>query len=168
MAAWTSDDDAELKRLHAEGLPLNQIRLKMGRPRSTIGRHSQKLGLTYDREHMRPAIEAAQMDRKATRAGIIEDLYRVARRQTDRLLDETGFDTLINIGMGEQGPRRLDFIPAADARALAGSIGTLLARAEALEKIDADGGAGEVRGIVGGLLDAIAARAADINPIDVD
>lgn len=164
---WDAEDDSELRRLHAEGLSVGQTAKAMGRAKSTITTHSRRLGLSHAERavQMEAAIQTSVMDRKARRAAIIDRLYRRAEAISDRLEAE-GYEMLVNIGMGEQAPKRLDFVPGPEERALTGSIASLLAAAERLEKIDQDGGAAEVRGLVGTLMLNLEKVGSSLPPVD--
>lgn len=126
----------------------------MQRPVSTVHLWSKKLGLTYDRTQMEKAIQASQIDRKATRNRIIEDLYRRAQYNLDRL-NATQFETLVKSGPGEETPMPLDFVPSVDERNLIQSVASALTSAARLEEVDNDGGLVEARGLLGTILGAI-------------
>lgn len=154
---WSEAEDAELRRLHAQGLPANQIRKRMGWALSTVSDHAKSLGLSFDRTPMVAAIAASQLDRRKVRGEIIDALYR---RAQDRIAamdaaSTEGFMTLVPVGGGEQRTQTLKHVPTSDERNLANAISSYLGRAEALEKIDMDGGLTEARGMVGQILNAI-------------
>ncbi|MHD0300876.1 helix-turn-helix domain-containing protein [Rhodococcus qingshengii] len=74
MAAWTDEESARLTELHAAGKSLNFIATDMQRSKETIGRHSERLGLSFDRTATAKAAEAVHVDNKARRARIEEQL----------------------------------------------------------------------------------------------
>lgn len=161
---WDASDDDELRRLHAQGLPLNQLYKKMskGWGRATVGRHAEALNLSFDRTPMVAAIEASQQDRKVRRAAVIDRLYFIVEKESERLAvvhEGKTYRTLVPVGAGEQRPKDLDFIPAGDLRSASNALSGLLGRIEALEKIDADGGMAEAKGLVGSILGALRAAA---------
>lgn len=151
---WTAAETTALKNLHAQGLPANQIAKRMQRPVSTVHVWSKKLGLSYDRTQMEKAIRASQLDRKAARGKIIEDLYRRAQHNLDRLNSQQ-FETLVKSGPGEETPTALDFVPSVDERNIILAVSTSLTSATRLEDIDSDGGLVEARGLLGTILGAI-------------
>lgn len=165
---WTTEDDSELRRLHSDGQSVGASAKAMGRAKSTVALHAKQLGMSFAERTgpLEAALQVNLMDRKTRRARIIDRLYNRAEKIADRLDDERGFEVLINVGMGEQLPKRLDFVPGPEERALTGSIASLLAAAERLEKIDADGGAVEMRGLVGTLMLNLEAVAGGIAPVD--
>ena len=151
---WTAAETTALRNLHAQGLPANQIAKRMQRPVSTIHYWSKKLGLSYDRTQMEKAIQASQIDRKAARNKIIEDLYRRAQYNLDRL-NQPQFETLVKSGPGEETPMPLEFVPSMDERNIIQAVATSLTSAARLEEIDNDGGLIEARGLLGTILGAI-------------
>jgi hypothetical protein len=156
---WTAKETAELQKLHGEGLSCHAIAQKMGWSKASISRHAVKLGLNFDRETTAKAVEAFVLDRKLTRAQIIDSLYERSQFLIQQLnaprTDGGRYRTLIPVGGGAQASMDLNHIPPADERNIANSISSYLAKAEALEKIDSDGGLTEAKSLLGGIAQAI-------------
>ncbi|KSU80778.1 helix-turn-helix domain-containing protein [Rhodococcus qingshengii] len=74
MAAWTDEESTRLTELHAAGKSLSFIAELMDRSKDTISRHSERLGLSFDRTATAKAAEAVHVDNKARRARIEEQL----------------------------------------------------------------------------------------------
>lgn len=74
MAAWTDEESTRLTELHAAGKSLSFIATDMQRSKETISRHSDRLGLSFDRGVTAKAAEAVHVDNKARRARIEEQL----------------------------------------------------------------------------------------------
>ena len=155
---FTLAEQRTLVKLHAQGLSLGKIATQMKRGRATISRYAKNLNLSFDREVMAAATVAAQFDRKAARAKIIEGLYKRSQHNLDRMNDSE-FDTLIKSGPGEESPGVLEFVPTIDEKNLTASIGIALTSAAKLEAIDDDGGLSEARGLLSGFFAAVAETA---------
>lgn len=155
---WTEAETAQLKKLHADGVSCHAIAKEMGWSKSTVSSWSTKLGLTYDREQTAIAVEAFVLDRKLVRAKLIDDLYERSQYLLGSLnATRTGgkYRTLVPVGGGAQISMDLNHVPAPDERNIANSISSYLAKAEALEKIDNDGGLTESKSLLGGIAQAI-------------
>ena len=85
MAAWTDEESTRLTELHAAGKSLNFIATDMQRSKETIGRHSERLGLSFDRTATAKAAEAVHIDNKARRARIEERLLAKGEEFLDQL-----------------------------------------------------------------------------------
>jgi prefoldin subunit 5 len=156
---WTDKETAQLKKLHAEGNSCHAIAKEMGWAKSTISSWATKLGLDFERESTAKAVEAFVLDRKLTRAQIIDSLYERSQYLLTQLnatrTDGGKYRTLVPVGGGSQASMDLNHVPASDERNIANSISSYLAKAEALEKIDSDGGLNEAKSLLGGIAQAI-------------
>ncbi|WP_336874448.1 helix-turn-helix domain-containing protein [Rhodococcus qingshengii] len=85
MAAWTDEESARLTELHAAGKSLNFIATDMQRSKETIGRHSERLGLSFDRTATAKAAEAVHVDNKARRALLESRLLTEAEKVIEQL-----------------------------------------------------------------------------------
>lgn len=126
------------------------------------------MGLTFARTgEVAIAVEAAVFDAKAARRRIIAKLYDRAEYlvgEMDKTREGKGtFRTLRKVGMGEESTADLTHVPPIDERNLSTAINTYLTRAEALEKIDQDGGLIEAKGMVGSMLAAIRESVAGVD-----
>ncbi|MFJ7620046.1 helix-turn-helix domain-containing protein [Rhodococcus erythropolis] len=85
MAAWTDEESTRLTELHAAGKSLSFIAELMGRSKDTISRHSERLGLSFDRGVTAKAAEAVHVDNKARRVALEERLLVEAQKIMDQL-----------------------------------------------------------------------------------
>lgn len=154
----TAAEHARIRKLHAEGKSCSAIASDLGRSKATISLFCKREGLDFSRRGLENAIAATVFDAKATRRRIIEKLYARSEyliEQMDATKNGGTFTTLRKVGMGEESTAHLHHVPPADEKNIANSIVAYLARAEALEKLDADGGMTEAKGMVGHILAAI-------------
>lgn len=155
---WTDKETDQLKKLHADGVSCHAIAKEMGWSKATVSRHAVRLGLNFDRELTAQAVEAFIIDRKIVRAKLIDDLYERSQYLLGTLnAPRNGgkYRTLVPVGGGAQTSMDLNHVPAPDERNIANSISSYLAKAEALEKIDNDGGLTESKSLLGGIAQAI-------------
>nr|WP_312639202.1 helix-turn-helix domain-containing protein [Rhodococcus qingshengii] len=85
MAAWTDEESTRLTELHAAGKSLSFIATDMQRSKETISRHSDRLGLSFDRGVTAKAAEAVHVDNKARRVALEERLLVEAQKIMDQL-----------------------------------------------------------------------------------
>lgn len=135
MAAWTPEEDAILRRLHATGKSLNAIAQEMSRSKGTISRKAADLGLTWDRAQVKAATEAKVADARARKAALALRALARAEKVYDRLEAEDRFKTLVESGPGVKTAQVLDFVPPEQERALANAAGAHIAAVERLEKM---------------------------------
>lgn len=147
---WAEQDAARLVELHAAGRSLHSIATDLGRSKDTISRKAAAAGLTWDRSKTAAAAQAVVVDNKARRALLVSRHYARAEKVLDRLEAAT-FTTLVPVGMGEQRPQALEFVPAIEEKALAQAVSTYLTSAARLEQIDAGDGSDTVRSLLGSL-----------------
>ena len=162
---WGEAEDAELRRLHAQGLPLNQIHKKMGWSTATISKYAKRANLSFDRSMMEQAIEANRVDAKARWTKLQDRLMNRAEHLLDRVeATQTGgtFRTLVPVGQGAQIPQNLDFVPTPDERNISNAMASYINQASGIEKMLSDGGMAEARGMVNSILAAVNARVSGV------
>jgi IS30 family transposase len=81
---FSTEDEQRLRQLHADGVSRNEIARQMDWSVGTITNHAQRLGLSFDREAVRAATDALQIDLKDRRRRIHEQLLDLAERAIDR------------------------------------------------------------------------------------
>ncbi|QXJ40764.1 hypothetical protein [Curtobacterium phage Parvaparticeps] len=136
---WTDVESDELRRLHAEGLALNQIYKRIGRARSTVAFHAKRLNLSWDRSSMEAAIQSSRIDRKAKRQTIADDLVVIQELILKRIykgLSESAYRTLVGLGGGEQGEMDLSIVPPQDLKNELAALGLAATALKNLEAID--------------------------------
>ncbi|WP_333811109.1 helix-turn-helix domain-containing protein [Timonella senegalensis] len=67
---WTHVHDLQLATLHSENLGVRAIAERMGFGRTTVSKHAQRIGLSFDRRQTKAATAAVQADAKAKRAAL--------------------------------------------------------------------------------------------------
>lgn len=86
MAAPLTDDDRErIRQLHADGLSRNAIAAELGRSAGVVTKVCKQLGLSFDRAATKAAVEAAQVDAKAKRTQLANDLLDDAAKIREQL-----------------------------------------------------------------------------------
>lgn len=144
---FDADARAKARALFDQGMSCNRIARELGWAPSTISKWAREEGLTFDRTSMVAANSARSVDAKTRRLSIMARLLDRTEALLDRL-DAAQFDTLVPVGMGEQSPRALDFVPSIDERNLASSLAMYLKEARELEKLDADQGVGDAESLL--------------------
>ncbi|MEU0844808.1 hypothetical protein ABZ370_35790 [Streptomyces sp. NPDC005962] len=81
---FSAKDEEQLRQLHADGVSRNEIARQMDWSVGTITNHAQRFGLAFDREAVRAATDARQIDLKDRRQRIHEQLLDLAERAIDR------------------------------------------------------------------------------------
>ncbi|MER6112417.1 hypothetical protein [Streptomyces hirsutus] len=81
---FSAEDEEQLRQLHADGVSRNEIARRMEWSVATITNHANRLGLAFDREATRAATDARQVDLKAQRQAIQQELLELAREQMTR------------------------------------------------------------------------------------
>lgn len=158
MAAWTPEEDATLRRLHATGKSLHAIAQEMSRSKGTISRKAADLGLTWDRAQVAKATEAHRVDARARRQAITTKLYDKAEQLLEQI-DQPHIVFSIGGKDNVYTEHTLDRPPTGDIRNLMLSVTAALQRALDLEKYDGDGGVVEAVGMLDQIANAIKAAA---------
>lgn len=115
----TATQEAELRRLHAEGTSRNQCAKHFGIASATMTRIANELGLVWDtRPELSAAVEQRTLDLRLRRARAAED----AMSEAETLIDRIGRPALIRqLGSGGEGRPSLwleTTLPRPDARAV--------------------------------------------------
>ncbi|MEV5370528.1 hypothetical protein AB0N12_14425 [Streptomyces albogriseolus] len=84
---YSAEDEEQLRQLHADGVSRNEIARRMEWSVETITNYAQRLGLSFDREAVRAATDARQIDPKDRRQRIQEQLLDLAERSIERATD---------------------------------------------------------------------------------
>lgn len=84
---YSAEDEEQLRQLHADGVSRNEIARRMEWSVETITNYAQRLGLSFDREAVRAATDARQIDLKDRRQRIQEQLLDLAERSIERATD---------------------------------------------------------------------------------
>ncbi|MGY5534241.1 hypothetical protein [Streptomyces sp. C-3] len=168
MARTFSAEDAEtLRQLHADGLSRNGIARQMGWSVGTITNHAQHLGLSFDREGVRAASDARQVDLKDRRQRIQDQLLDLAEMTIGRAQSAytlTGFSHT-----GEIVAQVLREPPAKETKDLTLAASSALTSALKLAQVDAGSeGRENARGLLQTLGDAMTAAARDLGVNDAD
>jgi len=153
--AWTDDDTAKLRELHATGASLTAIATIMGRSKSTVSKYARDLGLSFDRARTAKATEAVVVDNKARRQSIVARVYGVVETELGLLENTTTWSTVLKDSGGAERTQILAFVPALDRRNMADSISRHLASATKLEAIDATNGVERERSLLSQLGEAL-------------
>ncbi|MGW3154015.1 GcrA family cell cycle regulator [Streptomyces sp. NPDC001089] len=168
MARTFSDEDEDrLRQLHADGVSRNEIARQMGWSAGAITNHAQRLGLAFDREDVRVAVEARQVELKDRRQRIQEQLLDLAERTIDRARSEY---TLTGVKQdGEFVHEVLREPPAKETKDLTLAASSALTSALKLAQVDAgDEGRESARGLLQSLSDAMASAARELGGDDAD
>ncbi len=91
----TEETDEEVRRLHAQGLPRNEIARRMNRSGRTVSLIAQRLGLSFDRSATEEATRARSADLAALRTDLAHDLTMDAMRLTQQMWEPS---VVFNIG----------------------------------------------------------------------
>ncbi|MET9510768.1 hypothetical protein ABZX62_20300 [Streptomyces flavidovirens] len=147
---FSPDDEEQLRQLHADGVSRNEIARQMGWAVGTITNHAQRLGLSFDREAVRAATDARQVDLKEQRQRgeqrLMEHFNRMLDRAQNRYLMH-GFSHT-----GESVAEWLQEPPARETKDLTTAAVQALNAAVKLAQVDAgDSGREEARSMLGKL-----------------
>lgn len=159
---WTSEDDDALRQGHSEGRSLHAIAKDLGRAKTTVHRHSERLGLEWDRSKTAAAADARHIDAKSRRADIKLRLLSRADALLSRVEAES-FKTLVPTGGGEKRTRTLDYVPPEDERHIAQSLSSYLGTYDRLDKLDTDTGVSTAVSMLGDIMTALRAAADDLD-----
>ncbi|WP_328683152.1 hypothetical protein [Streptomyces sp. NBC_00343] len=164
---FSAEDEETLRQLHADGVSRNEIARQMDWSVGTITNHAQRLGLSFDREAVRAATEARQVDLKDRRQRIQGQLLDLAERAIERTQTEyivTAFDHL-----GVPVHELMAQPPAKETKDLTTAATSALARFDQKAKDDGgDVGREQAAGLLQSLSDAMAAAARELGGDDAD
>lgn len=135
---WTDAEDVTLRALHKAGQSLHSIAQEMGRGKRTIGRHSERLGLSWDRARTANAAQAKHIDNKARRAVLEQRLLE----ETAKVMGQLWEPTLVFSFGGANNEYRehvLEKPTPADQKAIVQTASTALNAANKLHDMNAGG-----------------------------
>ncbi|GAA5078662.1 hypothetical protein [Streptomyces similanensis] len=164
---FSAQDEQRLRQLHADGVSRNEIARQMGWSVGTITNHAQHLGLSFDREAVRAATDARQVDLKDQR----QQAQQRAMDHFNLMLDRaqgryrlTGFDHIGNF-VSQYVPEP----PAKEAKDLTTAAMQALNGALKLAQVDAgDNGRENARGLLATLGEAMSTAARELGGDDAD
>jgi predicted transcriptional regulator len=164
---FAAEDEERLRQLHADGVSRNEIARQMEWSVGTITNHAQRLGLSFDREAIRAATDARQVDLKDRRQRIQEQLLDLAERAIERAQDRYlvhGFSHT-----GESVAEWLQQPPAKETKDLTLAASSALTSALKLAQVDAgDEGRENAQGLLRTLGEAMTAAARELGGDDAD
>ncbi|MFI2757822.1 hypothetical protein ACH5A3_02930 [Streptomyces echinatus] len=147
---FSAEDEERLRQLHADGVSRNEIARQMDWAVGTITNHAQRLGLSFDREAVRAATDARQVDLKDRRQRIQEQLLDLAERAIGRAQERYLVHGWTHTG--ESVAEWLQEPPAKETKDLTLAASSALTSALKLAQVDAgDEGAQEARSMLGDL-----------------
>ncbi|MGW5352216.1 helix-turn-helix domain-containing protein [Streptomyces sp. NPDC004031] len=163
MTRFTPEDrerhEQQIRALHAEGLPRNEIARRLGIGTRTVSVYAVRLGLTFDNASM---TEIATQNRKAQLAARRMDLAEALQGDAERLTEQMWEPAKVYSFGGKDNTyeeRSVDEPPADAKRALMGAAGMAIDRSLKLvpPETDQQGLAAVdqwLRGMMGGSDDA--------------
>jgi hypothetical protein len=164
---FSAEDEERLRQLHADGVSRNEIARQMEWSVGTITNHAQRLGLSFDREAVRAATDARQVDLKDRRQRIQEQLLGLAERTIERAQSRyllTGFSHT-----GEMTAEWLQQPPAKETKDLTLAASSALTSALKLAQVDSgDEGRENAQGLLRTLGEAMTAAARELGGDDAD
>jgi hypothetical protein len=164
---FTTEDEERLRQLHADDVSRNEIARRMEWSVGTITNHAQRLGLPFDREAVRAATDARQIDLKARRQRIQEQLLDLAERTIQRAQDRYlvhGFSHT-----GESVAEWLQQPPAKETKDFTLAASSALTSALKLAQVDAgDEGRENAKGLLRTLGEAMTAASRELGVDDAD
>ncbi|MEU6635719.1 hypothetical protein [Streptomyces rochei] len=161
---FSAEDEEQLRQLHADGLPRNEIARQMGWAVGTITNHARRLGLSFDREAVRAATDARQVDLKARRQRIQEQLLDLAARSIERAQERYLVHGWTHTG--ESVAEWLQQPPAKETKDFTLAASSALTSALKLAQVDAESGVQEARSMLGDLGEALTKVAQQMGDVD--
>ncbi|ROP53287.1 hypothetical protein EDD94_2790 [Streptomyces sp. PanSC9] len=168
MARTFSEADEErLRQLHADGVSRNEIARQMGWAVGTITNHANRLGLSFDREAVRAATDARQVDLKDRRQRIQEQLLDLAERAIGRAQERYLVHGWTHTG--ESVAEWLHEPPAKETKDFTLAASSALTSALKLAQVDAgDESRENARGLLATLGEAMTTAARELGGDDAD
>ncbi|WP_432131264.1 hypothetical protein [Streptomyces tendae] len=164
---FSVEDEERLRQLHADGLPRNRIAEEMGWSLGTVSNHARRLGLSFDREAVRAATDARQVDLKDRRQRLQEQFLDLAEHTMTRARSRyllTGFSHT-----GEITTESVPEPPAKETKDFTLAASSAITSALKLAQVDAgDTGREEAAGFLQSLSDAMASAARELGGDDAD
>jgi DNA-binding transcriptional MerR regulator len=164
---FSAEDEETLRQLHADGVSRNEIARQMEWSVGTITNHAQHLGLSFDREAVRAATDARQVDLKERRQRIQEQLLGLAERAIERAQSRYMMHGWTHTG--ESVAEWLQQPPAKETKDLTLAASSALTSALKLAQVDAgDEGRENARGLLATLGEAMTTAARELGGDDAD
>ncbi|MFD0210823.1 hypothetical protein ACFVH9_17220 [Streptomyces hirsutus] len=164
---FSVEDEERLRQLHADGVSRNEIARRMEWSVGTITNHAQRLGLSFDREAVRAATDARQVDLKDQRQRAQQRLMDFFNRQLDRA--ESRYLVHGWSHTGESVAEWLQQPPARETKDLTSAATQALDRALKLAQFDAgDTGRENAKGLLRTLGEAMTAASRELGVDDAD
>ncbi|MEV5289929.1 hypothetical protein AB0K64_01655 [Streptomyces sp. NPDC053741] len=164
---FSAEDEEALRQLHADGVSRNDIARQMGWAVGTITNHAQRLGLSFDREAIRAATDARQVDLKDQRQRAQQRAMDHFNLMLDRAQGQyrlTGFDHV-----GQFVAQLVPEPPAKETKDLTTAAMQALNGALKLSQVDAgDEGRENAKGLLRTLGEAMTAAAQELGVTDAD
>lgn len=135
--AWTDDDTAALRQLHADGLSCRAAAAQLGFSPATVSRFAHRAGLTWDRAKTKAAAAAHKADLALMRARLTHEAlvaageFLAARNKPFLVFNFGGKDNTYE-------ERTIDRPPARDVYYLMQSFATAVGKSIELERVDGD------------------------------
>ncbi len=140
----TEVEREQMRALHAEGRSRNAIARELGRSVKTITRHCAEMGLSFDRSQTAQAVAAAQLDAKARRRQLADDLLGDVERLRAQIWGR--YRRIEYVGReGRRVQDELDTPPPHEQLAYVRAPGLLLDKHLKLDLHDADTGTDTAR-----------------------
>lgn len=157
MASPITDADREqVRRLHAENIPRNEIARRIRRSGSTVSKIARELGLTFDRgPEIVVATEARRIDLAARRQALAEALHADAEKLRAQLWEPCtigAFGGKDNVWTDQP----LDRPPFGEQRQILAATSIAVDKSLKLAPMAGGEGADEVKSMLGGLGVALA------------
>lgn len=130
-----ADRDAEILKLHAQGLSRNEIRRRLGCGSGTVTKVVSAAGKTFDRSATHRAVADRRIDLAARRQQQTARLYDAMDLLLERINDPTPVTILRGEG-GVESERTVSHLPARDAQQLMAAIKAGRSTAADLERVD--------------------------------
>lgn len=150
----TDEEKARIRSLHAEGATRNAIARDLDRAVGTITNFCSREGLSFDRSATEQAVRAHQIDRKAARSQLADDLLRDAQRLRERLWNPSRTGQF-RVKDGEWVEQLLDEPLPRDKLDLMKASQIAANQSLRLEEFDSDDGMAEARQALGTLGEAL-------------
>jgi DNA-binding transcriptional MerR regulator len=164
---FSAEDEERLRQLHADGVSRNEIARRMEWSVGTITNHSNRLGLSFDREAVRAATDARQIDLRNRRQRLQEQFLDLAEHTMTRARSR-----YLLTGTSHTGEITAEFVPEPPAKetkdftlAASSAITSALKLAQAAA---GDEGRENARGLLRTLGEAMTAAAQDLGVDDAD
>jgi hypothetical protein len=161
---FSSEDEEQLCQLHADGVSRNEIARRLEWSVGTITNHAQRLGLSFDREAVRAATDARQIDLKDRRQRLQEQFLDLAEHTMTRARSR-----YLLTGFSHTGEATAEFVPeppAKETKDFTLAASSAITSALKLAQADAESGVQEARSMLGDLGEALTKVAQQMGEAD--